>query len=295
MEEQKKALRSMYKKIIFPTLIGIEIEGFVYDENNRRVDVYKWIKENGGDEKIVIDEIGTIKTDAGIHQIEFNIMQSTNTDEIFQRWFELLAVLPKNWHILYLAEDPYINASNYEKIKQIWCNKDRYKAIWDALSQESKEWHKVLYMCKYSSVHIHINIEPDSAEGIRLINFFNMNAYKIWSKFAYPENNCRYFSWHGWARKERLPYNKPIFVSNKDLRLYFASIPRLIKSCEDKWSIDLKNSSIPGDVVSEGTIWWWCRPRWSLNTIEIRIFDSVPVDGLYSILSYINTALKILT
>lgn len=72
----------------------------------------------------------------------------------------------------------------------------------------------------------------------------------------------------------------------------FSDIPRLIKKTDDgRWEVDLKTPSLPRDPASEGTIWWWARPRWSLDTIEIRVFDSGPLE---MIRGYIEEVMKLL-
>jgi len=249
--------------------VGIELEAFVFCKE-KPVDVYNWLKEHG--EEKVKTKYGVIETDAGKHLIEVALqpVSSDELDVIPDLVKECLkeAGVPKEWRLIFQGVDP----RGLEFKEDEWAPKLRYKAIWEALKREARQrWRGVLSMARLASTHLHLEVDLQDPKVVGVFNFFNMPN----SLFRYASKQ-RIRAWQGdWARKERLPYFRR-WESIEEMESFWQSIPRLLKNSNSEWSPDLETFPKRGDPVAEGTTWWWCRPRWSFGTVEIRVADSMP-------------------
>ena len=247
--------------------IGIEIEGFVYN-NQQRVDVYQVFGEGE-----VFKGIGVYKTDAGKHQLEIALEPVRTSKELKELIKEALSQLPFSWTIFFEGTDPY--SEDGEELP--WAPKPRYKALRKALEIEAGPSAKgVREVSRFSSTHFHIGIDPFSEEGLKLLNCLNRWAPFLAVLFAHPYPSYRLRKcWWGWGNNARLPGYR-FFKSQKELKETLFSLPQLVKVNKDKeWLPYLKP---PKELTSLhlGTIYWWVRPRPDYGTVEFRPFDALP-------------------
>jgi len=250
--------------------VGVELEGFVY-RYGEPVDVYEWILSEQGSEEWKIDGV-IVKTDAGRHMIELALppLEINDLSFIPEMIERILRNFPKEWKFFWQGYDP-----GDLPAESLWAPKQRYFALQRALSIESPErWKGVHQMTKVASVHVHLDADfEDGGQIVALLNTFN-NADDLRRRFA---TQGRVAKWFGWADPRRLPNkrNGRIFSSYEDLKEFIGRIPRLLRYGEGGLEPDLKTRSLLGDPLSEGTLWWWARPRKSLGTVEVRIADSM--------------------
>lgn len=258
--------------------VGVELEGFVFC-NGKPVDVYNWLLEEYGEEKVKT-KCGVIKTDAGKHLIEVALQPVSFNEldvipDLVKESLEEVR-MPKEWKLIFQDVDPRGLAWEMQE----WAPKLRYKVIWEALKREAGEkWRGVLCMARLASTHIHFEVNLQDPKLVQVFNFFNMFFDMPNSLLKYASEQ-RINAWRGdWARKERLPYFRR-WESIEEMENFWQSIPRLLRNSNSEWSLDLETFPNLGDPVAESTTWWWCRPRWSLGTIEIRLADSMPPEEI---------------
>ncbi|MGB9598639.1 MAG: hypothetical protein ACPLZH_02230 [Minisyncoccales bacterium] len=252
--------------------LGVELEGFVYDQNGP-VDVFSFLCNSKGKEEWRLEK-GVVKTDAGKHMIEISLdpVERDQINQIPQMIKDILVQLPCSWMFIWKG----IDGVSYTKegLMTMWAAKERYRQIWKALEKEvGEKWVGVLDMCRLASTHVHLEISPNSPQGIQILNLFNRpNPLFKWC------SETRKKIWQNglWADVRRLPRPRQ-FESPEHLFEFWDSIPSLLSG----------ERTFP-DPLREGTTWWWARPRWSLGTVEIRIADSMSPDNLPE---YINELL----
>jgi hypothetical protein len=266
--------------------VGVEVEAFVFFEKESRegrlslepADVYSWLLKNYGSEEIHISSSGVVvKTDAGRHLIEFAFppldpAKIEAIPDLLQSTLDNLE-MPREWRLVFRGVDPRGLSFDREE----WAPKPRYHAMWRALEREVDDrWVDVLTTSRIASTHLHLGLDLDNPKVINVFNYFNQPHELL--KYA---SSWRLAIWNGsWASPYRLPIfswlNNLKWESLEEMQHYWCSIPRLIRRRADgSWEPDLETRSQPGDPVAEGTIWWFCRPRWSLGTIELRFADSM--------------------
>jgi hypothetical protein len=119
------------------------------------------------------------------------------------------------------------------------------------------------------------DISPYSSDAV--VKKFNVLGDEghlgIWQDYA----DARRFSEHGrW------------FGSPAEMETFCAGIPRLIKVEKNADGVpevlpDRKNPTQLGDTISEGTIWWFARPRVSFGTFEWRPFPSLQPSSVFNL------------
>jgi len=270
--------------------VGVELEAFVFTDEGP-VDVYSWLCQIGSEE-IKCQNGTVVKTDAGKHLVEFAFppLSADEVDvipEIFHQTLEEVK-FPSQWKIIFRGVDPR-GLGFYE---DEWVPKARYRALWEALKKEvGPKWREVLYMSRLSATHVHLAIDLEDPQVVKILNFFNMPGPLI--KYTSLE---RLNIWQGgWARPERLPYFRR-WDSLTEMLSFWSRIPRLLRNNTGKLIPDLETLPQPGDPVAESTIWWWARPRWSLGTIEVRLADSMPPEVIpkyvKEVIHYVETLLS---
>lgn len=268
---------------------GVELEGFVYQQDCgyfRPVDVYHWLDQDG---QMHIPELGICSTDAGINQIEWSLDPIEYLNDLENKLRVVMSLLPQEWQVFFCGEDPHLNG-----VQPIWAPKSRYKALVEALKNECpKTYYGVLRIPQYSATHIHLELHPDSQEGLKVLNYLNNWAPLIGTLFANPLPSRRIKeAWRGWADPRRLP-GPWWFNTTGELREFVLAIPKLIIDYANGTRPYLGYTSIP-DQLHEGTIWWWCRPRWTLGTVEFRVLDSMPPDRVLWAVSFILDLVEII-
>ena len=113
----------------FGSLIGIEMEGFVYDDEGVAVDVYEYLGGGGTGGMRIIEGVGQITTDAGRNQLEIAPSPSETIEELFGKMMALIADLPQEWQKIWTPEDPYWKG---EGLEAQWTPKPRHHAVWQA-------------------------------------------------------------------------------------------------------------------------------------------------------------------
>jgi len=281
--------------------IGVELEAFVFflEKSHKGrwhagpVDVYDWLHQQYGRDEVYTSSGVVVKTDAGRHLIEFafpplDLEEIEAIPELFERTVKELG-MPRSWRLAFQGTDP--RGLSFDPKE--WAPKPRYHAMWQALKREAGDlWVEVLTTSRIASTHLHLGLDLVNPKVINVFNYFNQPHELL--KYA---SQSRLDIWRGsWASPCRLPTFSwlnnleweslggmrqcTLWQSLEEMQHYWCSIPRLIRRVrrgdDDSWEPDLKTRSRPGDPVAEGTIWWFCRPRWSLGTIELRFADSMP-------------------
>jgi hypothetical protein len=315
--------------------VGVEVEAFVFVEKESRegrlflepVDVYSWLLENYGSEEIHISSSRVVvKTDAGRHLIEFAFPPLSPENIVvipylLQLTLEKLRV-PRNWILVFQGVDP--RGLSFDPKE--WAPKPRYHAMWEAAKKEVVReygsrnrdlWKGILAASRIASTHVHLGLDLDNPKAINVFNYFNRPLCIQSDGLLDYASSDRLTIWQNpWASHRRLPtfnlpdcsefrspeevYEYASFRSMEEMWLYWRSIPRFIRKVSkgdtEVWEPDLETMSEPGDPVAEGTIWWFCRPRLSLGTAEIRIADSMPperiVPYVYDVLTRANNQLR---
>jgi len=259
--------------------VGVELEGFVFSnwwfKDGGPVNVYHWILSEYGREEWQTPEGVVVKTSAGWHMIELALppVDLGEISLIPEMIHNVLKRFPPDWKFYWEGVDPCWIPSD-----QLWTPKKRYLVLKRALMIECPQrWWGIEAMAKVAALHVHLDVDySDKKEVIRLLNIFNNVNNGLQKNYASRERIKKW--WFGWANPCRLPSKKSrIFSSYEQLEEFIGRIPRLLKKDENtgEFQVDLKNPSQLGDSLAEETIWWWCRPRKSLGTIEVRIADSM--------------------
>jgi len=254
-------------------MIGVELEAFVY-ENEEPVDVASWLKERGGRLKT---KGASIITDAGRHSIELVSEPSLSVCGIGSSFAGALEQLPPTWDIRWVGED-------VSPCQKLWAESKRYEKTLEALQVECPSgWQGVKNMNKWASFQMHLGGHPiNDPKALLSMNFLNNLSPALAVIFANPRPSRRLKeAWFGWARPDRLPRYDQWFDRAYNLVSYVDKIPQLIENVgEDEWKILVRQTMNFGHPFKgldvEKCLYWFCRPRPCLGTIEFRPIDSLP-------------------
>jgi len=271
--------------------VGLELEGFTFDQNGQPVDVYSALA--GG---VTLPDRGLISTDAAPYQIEISTVPCQSSQELFDCLQACLEYLPPEWQFVWQAIYPKKNG-----YPPAWAPKRRYIALWQGLAMERPDvWASVRNIAYYSSLQFHFEIDPLSKEGLKVLNAINNLSPVIVSEaqslVGIIPNERFYQAWQGWAKSERIPAYR-LFESTEQLMEFWCSIPRLLYRDEQgNWWADTKTKPAYDDPFHCGTVWWDARPRFDLGTIEVRMLDSMPPSAIPKVLDYmLNFIERVLT
>lgn len=269
---------------------GIELEGGAYYRGSReRVDLAERLNlgpHNGF--RLIIPGAAEIGTDNGYHEIEFSLFPSTSLEEAADKFSECLKVVPSDVEIYWTGDDPFVRTGIFSPAS--WTPKPRYDSIRKVIAKENgtpDAWAcpEMDWMSRYWAYQLHVEIDPESQEGVTLLNWLNNwgphIARSAADAFGQPGDRITR-AWVGWGDPQRLPHYF-WFESATELRDAWRRVPRVArKNTCGLWVPDSRKS-LPrlGDALHEGFVWWGARPRWSLGTIEFRWCDSLsPVAAL---------------
>ncbi len=285
-----------------PTLsIGMELECVLWDPVEKKaVDVdtvFKQTLETGYPYE-------TVTRDAGIAALEFTTRVCGHPKELVRSLHTLRKLVKEKAPHLILLFTPRTPPSGEALAK-----KARYEAFFDALKQESpSSWERAKEMPKWNSTQFHLSIDALSPQGLSILNILNdispHASDAVTKKFdVVREDEGHLGIWQDYADSRRFSEHGRWFADAQSLKDFYAGIPRLIKvekdvDGNDQVLPDLETQSELGDGISEGTIWWFARPRTKLGTIEWRSFPSLqPTSALmlardvYALASYLRRIL----
>lgn len=284
-----------------PTLsIGMELECILWDpQKEEAVDVdtiFKQSLETGYPYE-------TVTRDAGIASLEFTTRVGGHPKELITSLYTLRKMVKEKAPHLILRFTPRAPRSGEALAK-----KARYEAFFNALKQESPSgWERAREMTKWNSTQFHLGIDALTPQGLSILNILNdispHASDAVVKKFNVVGDEGHLGIWQDYADSRRFSEHGRWFADAQSLKDFYAGIPRLIKieknaTGDDQVLPDLKTPSQLGDSISEGTIWWFARPRTKLGTIEWRPFPSLqPSSALqlakdvYALASYLRKIL----
>ena len=257
--------------------IGVELECILWDPaKGQAVDVDE-VFPGGISTGRAFEKIGR---DTGIASLEFATRIASEPGELTNSFLELRKrVKEKAPHLTLLFQ------SRAPRSGEALAKKDRYKAFFEALQMESPEhWQRAYEMPKWNSTQFHLGIDPMSPQGISIMNILNdISPYAAWAvtqKFQVVGEEGHLGIWQKYADSRRFSEHGRWFSDPEELKSFYGSVPRLIKVEKDAQGAehvvpDLESMSRHGDPISEGTIWWFARPRVAFSTIEWRSFPSL--------------------
>lgn len=258
-----------------PTLsLGMELECILWDpQKEQAVDVDEVFPE-GLKTGYPYEQV---TRDAGIASLEFTTRVCGHPGELSKSLLTLRQLVKQKAPHLILR---FI--SRAPRSGEGLAKKERYKAFFEALRQESPEhWEKAREMPKWNSTQFHLGLDVLSPQGISIMNILNdVSPYAsaaVVKKFNVVGDEGHLGIWQEYADARRFSEQGRWFNSADELRDFYSAIPRLIRVERDASGTphvfpDLQTPSQLGDTISEGTVWWFARPRVSLGTLEWRPF-----------------------
>ena len=256
--------------------MGLETEGWVHQpqENHTPFDLFVHLKEiNEAAEKYTN---GRVEVDAGLGHLELVTGEPGSPAEAVESLKALRSCLPRGVCVFFSKDAPW----NHLDGANLWNPKQRYDAIREGAALESKMPHLINIMTKRASMHINIDLDPTTPEGLTAFNVLHHGAPHIADYLAEKYGlvaDGLFGMWSYWADSRRFPQLGRWFATSDCLTTHLADIPALIREVNpesDVWGVDLKSPSGFHNPASLGTLWWQVRvkvnPVTGKKYIELR-------------------------
>jgi gamma-glutamyl:cysteine ligase YbdK (ATP-grasp superfamily) len=261
---------------------GLELEAFVWSKDGSGpVNVYQYLN---GEQSI--PNLGKITTDTGLNQIEIILEPFWDNAQIINSLNSIIADLPRCWELEYIGH-------NFDSRLSVWAPKPHYEATNQALQAESGgRCPGLSRMVNWCATHVHLDFDPVTDDGLRILNCFTNWAPALGLAYANPYPSQRLMqAWFGWADPRRLP--QPYhFANHRALERTMLSMPQLTIDNGTGPVVYLQQpEEINQDVESK--FWWFVRPRFHFKTVEVRILDSLPPDVIADVLSVIDRMVEV--
>lgn len=265
--------------------VGVELEGFCYrDGKPLPLDLDWLVTINDEAKKHGIP--GNVTTDAGVGHIEFVTHPLSSPRDTHAALVALREFIPTSTEVHFVNKRPGMSFGRPTP----WIDLPRLKTLLRAVSLvHPVGWQKVLHMSDFSSLHVTIDLTPDSPEGVLVINYFNLVTPWFAQHIAtvFEEDNTNHLdAWLGWMSREYLPDPERWLSNPQALVESFESLCSLVSAdsegkTSDGWCVDLEGRKQWGRRSDEGSVWWFARPRKSYRSecsdgaVEIRIAPSM--------------------
>lgn len=256
---------------------GIELEGWCRDQKTGQLikDLTTFLPEQRFDE-------GEIEMDAGAGCVEFISNVHTDPARVGADLEGLLRQLPSDWVVGFEPRNYHLSADP----SACWNTKPRYEAMKQALMREKPgDWHHLNQIVQWAALHVTMDCDPLSVEGVNLMNFLNLiGPYLVYHvcEENHIDNYGHHQVWTRFADPRRLPEYR-WFSGPAEFVRFFTSIPKLVKPLGGgRYAPDLEHPQEVAEREDESNFWLFARPKASYRkgacpgAIEFRPLPSMP-------------------